>query len=528
MKIVIAVSFILLTPSIFSAQNISTAEDRAALFDYIYQRTLERESFSPIKEKTLGVDVKEAMLACRNDVINAATDQDLFFALTKLSAARKDRHLRVNPVKGGLKLPEVSRTAAPIQFMPDFGVSGQYFLFVSNYTKDIGQHVLSGPEPSIGDKVIAINGRPFESYFEDAEPYLRYSSINNLWRRFAFNLPIRTSGYLPESFYGDRFEVELENAAGKTYLLSIPYRPEEDLEWQYDHQFNYPGFELAFKKQSYHLYLPQDTTNKVLLLWWYGFRENLIQDMDHLVEYAEENGMLDWDIIIDATGSRGGSRGAYALQKLVSKPFKTTFGNLRLSDITLDFIHEMNQKYIRKSLLDGGVPENVGSGEWVIDWLNNEVIKGLAAGQQYSNNVPFKNAHLPKFSDGIIRPADKHFTGRLVCLFDPWGGSHLDQFAAMVNDNGLGHTIGMPTGGYSNTWEWEETLHFPISGQPVAEFMWSIGHTIRPNGEILEGNAAMVDDYLPLTRANFMAYLPELLERGIKWLKDNKKRLAKP
>ena len=38
----------------------------------------------------------------------------------------------------------------------------------------------------------------------------------------------------------------------------------------------------------------------------------------------------------------------------------------------------------------------------------------------------------------------------------------------------------------------EETLVFPGTEQPVAQFMWSIGHTIRPNGEILEGNAAAV------------------------------------
>ena len=106
----------------------------------------------------------------------------------------------------------------------------------------------------------------------------------------------------------------------------------------------------------------------------------------------------------------------------------------------------------------------------------------------------------------------------MVCFLSPHGGSHLDQFAAIVVDNGLAHTIGMPAGGYTNTWEWEEKLIFPISEKPVAEFMWSIGHTIRPNGEILEGNPAQVDGYTPLTRDNYLSYYEILLTKALKHL----------
>ena len=510
------------------AQNVSTAEDRAALFDYIYQKTLEREAFSPVKEKVLGVNVKAAMQACRAEVVNAKTDQELYFALQKLSAARKDRHLRVRQVEDGLRLSSLDSKTAPIQFLPDYGNPDNYFLFVSNLTEQTASFVTGKQQISLGDKLLAVNGMPFPEYFERAEPYLRYSSKNNLWRRMAHELPNLDNDYLPASFYKEKLELQLEDKAGNRYFVSLPYLEEEDLEWKHDHARNYPDFELAFKKQSFHLYLPKDPSKKVLLLWWYGFRENLIEDMDYLVEYAGEKNLLDWDIIIDATGSRGGSRGAYVLQKLVSKPFKTTFGNLKLSDITLDFVHEMNERYVERNINDNGVPESVIDGAWVIDWLNNDVVQGLASGQEYSNNVPFKNAHLPKYSDGYLRPAEKHFTGRLVCLFGPWGGSHLDQFSAMVHDNDLGHSIGMPSGGYSNTWEWEETLRFPISGKPVMEFMWSIGHTIRPDGEILEGNPAQVDEYFPLTRDNFTDYLPHLLEKSFKWLQRTKGQNAKP
>ena len=106
----------------------------------------------------------------------------------------------------------------------------------------------------------------------------------------------------------------------------------------------------------------------------------------------------------------------------------------------------------------------------------------------------------------------------MVCFFGPYGGSHLDQFAAIIVDNGLAQTIGMPCGGYSNTWEWEEVLTFPISEKPVVSYMWSIGHTIRPNGEVLEGNPAPVADKLPLTRENYLTYYETLLSRALKHL----------
>ena len=50
------------------------------------------------------------------------------------------------------------------------------------------------------------------------------------------------------------------------------------------------------------------------------------------MEYAEREQILDYDMIIDVTFSGGGSRGAYAIQRLVDQPFRVTFGNVRLSD----------------------------------------------------------------------------------------------------------------------------------------------------------------------------------------------------
>ena len=46
-------------------------------------------------------------------------------------------------------------------------------------------------------------------------------------------------------------------------------------------------------------------------------------------------------------------------------------------------------------------------------------------------------------------------------------------------------------------------------------FKWNMGHTLRPNGKIMEGNPAQPDIYVPLTRDNFLEYRQILLEEAI-------------
>jgi len=77
-----------------------------------------------------------------------------------------------------------------------------------------------------------------------------------------------------------------------------------------------------------------------------------------------------------------------------------------------------------------------------------------------------------------------------------------NQFMATVLDNEPAAIIGVSAGGDSNTCEWEEVLRYPWAHQPVGGFMWSIGHTIRPNGEVMEGNPADVTYPLPLPSEN--------------------------
>lgn len=481
-----------LTALVLAAVLADARADRETLFQYVLAKTLARESFSPVKNERLGLDVGEAMERVRAHVLDADTDEDLFYALVELSNTRKDRHLTVDLVEGGLDFPRAHEPEreAPVRFSPDYSDPGAMFLFVRDASESA--NVLPG------DRVLGVNGVSFEQYFHEIEPYHRYSTRAGLWWQVAEWLP-RRSYLFPSRFYRNELELELEKRSGERYRVALPYLPSEEIRWQGRGARRYPGYDLAYSTETYDL-LQNFEGENALILVWHGFRENLVADVDRLIEHAASKGLLDHAVLFDGTRSRGGSMGVYALQRLSPKPFRATFGNLRLSDVTATFVERV---------VASRAPEDA----WLIDWLTDDVKKGLASGQDYSNLVPFKLTHLPKYSDGTVRPAPVHFRGPLVCFFSPHGGSHLDQFAAMVADNRLGATMGMPAGGYSNTWEWEEVLELP-SGKPLVRYMWSIGHTVRPNGQILEGNPAEVDEFVPLTRDNFDRYYEELLTRA--------------
>lgn len=500
-------------------QHTATAEDRRALFDYIIEKTKIREAWSPIKEQKLGFNPIEDMMALKEEFIAADTDEKLFYTLQKLSAARRDRHLSVRTVDGGLKLPEMSKSTAPIRFSPDFSDKDNLFLFVSDLGKDIASY--TSVTPKVGDELVRINGEEIKSYLQRAIVYTQHSTYENYVVKMGQNLAVKDSK-LPPWFYKEKLNLTLKPKNGKEYSIALPYL--QKVNWEHGiFRRNYKGYKKVntFDFDSFELYQSTNKSNKTLLLWWYGFRRDLPEASDALVAWAEKNNKLDHHLIIDAVDSRGGSQGAYALARLSPKAFKTTGGNLKLSDITYDFVSNYTQKYLqRKTLMDHDSKETEDDGTWVVDWLNGPVLKGLAAGQDYSNNTPFKCAHLPHYSDWMMKPAQKHFKGKMVVFFGPSGGSHLSQFAAMIRDNTLGYTLGMPDGGYSNTWEWTEILKFPGTNQSIASFMWNIGHTIRPNGQILEGNPAMVDEYIPQRRDNYLEYKNLLLDRALQYLQD--------
>ena len=496
---------------------LGTADQRAALFDYIIERTETREAFSPAKQEALGFDPLEEMARLRDDVVSAASEEELFYALVRLSNARRDRHLDVALVSGGLELADSAAIAvagddterlphhAPIKMQTDYG-DDAHGLFVSDVADGWDDRL------QVGDRVLAVNGYAVKEYRELLEPYIRYSSTANLLWRFAEMVPQRTAE-LPASFYEDGLGVELERG-NERFTMSLPYLHPDSITWTDVAEPRYDGFTLERVTQTYDLHVSTKGL-PAIVLGWHGFRENLLADVDSLMAWAVREDRLDHAVIIDATRSRGGSAGAYAVQRFTAKPFKTTFGNLRISDVIPPFIAEKRADFEANQIDDGGVRETVDDGTWLMDWLETDVQAAYDAGAEYSNDVPFKLAHAPRASDGILVPAPVHFRGPMVVFSGPRRGSHLDQFVSIVVDNDLGHVIGMPAGGYSNTWEWEETLVFPGTEQPVAQFMWSIGHTIRPNGEILEGNAAAVHEFIPVTRENFRDYYSILLRRAL-------------
>ncbi len=510
-------------------------KDREALFNYIIEKTIERESVSEPKTWVMNYDPLKEMLAFREEMIAADNDEELFRVLMKMSNVRRDRHAVVDPVDNGLVVDTETDRSAPLLFQTDYGVPGSYFFFVGDYSEDISDYA-GDVVPETGDKLLAVNNTDIDEYIEELRLYMRYSSYNGLWRQMAEHIT-RQNFRLPVPLDREEVTFTLENSNGDIYDVTLPYIDRGEIEWQ-GHYLNhgdnrYSGFEKTISTECYDLY--EHESIPVLVLDWYGFRGSLIEDVDKLMDYAQENGLLGYDVIFDGTRSRGGSNGAYLIQRLFSEPFRVTYGNMKLSDLTPVFIEDRVQAYEENRL--GGTRDG---GTWQIEWLTTDVKEAWERGDNFSKNVPHKCAHLPKDSDGVLQPAEVRFRGNVVTLMGPYGGSHLDQYASMVADNRLGPVIGMPAGGFSSTWEFGEILELPLSGQPLAYFEWGMGNTIRPNvdhpvavvdmygryygeamnpdGVVLEGNPPPVDHFIPVTRENYLNYYEILMEEAIQLL----------
>ena len=474
-----------------------SADQLGVLFDEIMDKTARREAFSDVKEETQSFSALAAMRDLRPEFTAAETEEELFYALVRLSNARRDRHLSVNPVEGGLHVPEAPSLAAPIQVLPDFSNLDEPSFFVAR----VGAG-LTSPEP--GDLIVAVNGRTTAEYVEEFTRWIRHSTPHGLYWHMARELPL-TVRNVPPNLYSETLDLTLENEAGERYEVSLAYGDAATHTVGPDPQ--YPDFETVLERENFRVH--RNATERIVLLQWLDFESSLIQDVMDLMELAERDGLLDHDLIIDVRGSSGGSFGAYAIQRLVSRPFRTTFGNVRLSDAGEALIERFQNLEV-----DEEAPDIFGlnlSRSWLRDWARTDAAEAIRRGDEYTAPTPFKLAHLPRDAGGTLQPAPVHFRGRTAIIGGPHGGSHLDQFLSMFADNDLAVVVGMPTGGYSNTWEHEEVLYFPGADRPVAEFMWNIGHTLRPNTEVLEGNSVVPDVELPLTRANFRTYDEELL-----------------
>ena len=479
------------------------AFDLEGLFDEIIRKTEEREAFSEVKEANVRFSAIDDMRKLRAEFVAAKTELDLWFALITLSNARRDRHLRVGAVSGGLAGPaDQPCVAAPIHVLPEIADVDKPIFFVARVDGGV-----TAAQP--GDVVVAVNGRDMGEYSDEFALWTRHSTLPGLYWQLADDMTQRVDR-IPRTAYSERLHLTLERPSGERYNVRLPYSVDCS---PYPVVAGFPGFEEVMERPNFNVFVAG--TRKVVLLQWLDFEpDELIEDIPALMDYAERNNLLEHDLIIDVTYSGGGSGGAYAIQRLVDRPFKVTFGNVRLSDMGRERI----ERYSNRDPWSGApdIPGLNLSRSWLYDWARTDAQDAIQQGEEYTPAVPFKLAHLPKDSDGILQPVPVHFSGEVILINGrTWGGSHLDQFMAMFVDNDLATFIGVPTGGFSNTWEGSETLYFPGTGQRVARFMWSIGHTLRPNGEVLEGNPAQPDRYIPITRDNFREYHKMLLDNAI-------------
>ena len=483
--------------------------DLEALFDDIINKTERREAFSEVKEANIGFSALEDMKKLRAEFLAAETELDLLYMLLKLSNARRDRHLTVQLADGGLQGPEWHPcVAAPIHVLPDLTDIHNPTFFVAAVEEGV-------TSPYIRDVVVGVNGRSAQEYIDEFASWTRHSTLSGLYWRMADDLTQRVVR-IPRTAYSEQLYLTLERPSGERYDVSLPYSGNCT---RFPLAIDYPGFEPVMERVNFKVLV--DRNREIILLQWLDFEMDdlaLVNDINDLMEYAEGEDLLAYDLIIDITLSSGGSGGAYAIQRLVDRPFRPTFGNVRLSDLG----QERVSRYRDRTPISGA-PDIFGlnlSRSWIIDWASIDAAEAIRRGDEYTSPVPFKLAHLPKDSDGVLQPAPVHFSGKIAIInARTWGGSHLDQFVAMFVDNDLATFIGVPTGGYSNTWEGHETLYFPGATRPVAGFMWTIGHTIRPNGEVLEGNPAQPDIYIPLTRENLRSYHRLLFDTAITTLK---------
>ena len=424
-----------------------------ALFDDIISKTERREAFSEVKESNIGYSAIEDMKKLRSEFVASRTGTDLYYALSKLSNARRDRHLRVGPVDGGLLAPDRECVSAPIHVLPDLSDIHNPTFFIARLTQ-------GRTSPKVGDVIVGVNGRSMAEYMDEFTPWIRHSTLHGLYWRMAYGMP-KQIPTTPPRLYSSRLDLTLEDSSGQQYDVSLPYNYGC---YSLNSRHSTAGFVEVMQRENFNVWL--DRSRQVVLLQWLDFEYSLIQDIVDLMKYAEREQILDYDMIIDVSWSSGGSRGAYAMQRLVDEPFRVTFGNVRLSDLGKERVErEANRQ------LDTSAPSIFGlnpSGSWLIDWARTDAMEAIRRGDEYTPPVPFKLAHLPKDSDGILQPAPVHFSGEVAIInARTWGGSHLDQFMAMYVDNDLATFIGMPTGGYSNTWEGTETLPPAGNGQTL-------------------------------------------------------------
>lgn len=486
---------------------IGTPADRAMVFDHLLAATLRRQTKSAAKTRTYGIDPVRDMGRFCGHLVDARTPADAWYALALLSNTRHDRHLRVDPVEGGLPVPAdvmarnlrhpaeaAACTAGHAQIRLVTDLSGTApLVFLADWAEGIA------PPPGVGEGsvVASVNGLSFDDYVRQIEPYHCHSTPAFFWYHLPAHL-VRRGSELPDRLHRDRLTLGFATDRGEVPWTLDFVDPETVTLPAHDPR--YAGWPVAMDRPSFRLLLHPE--RRVVALDWRGFGRTLVPDTDALMALCQARGLLNHGVIFDATRSRGGNYGGYLLQRLASRPFRINFGDLRLSDAISSVLADVLAEDAADLAKGDRTPAQIAAMGWRRDWLQGDVTRALIeGGADTTVPVPFKCAHQPSVGDGIIHPETPHFRGPVACLTMPFAGSHIDQFVAQLHDNNLCHQIGLPLGGYSKTWVGTEVIRLP-DGRPLARFGWSCGNTLRPNGEVLESNPAVPHTILAPSRSN--------------------------
>lgn len=463
------------------------------LFDDLYDKVLKWEAFSAPKDAAWGSTfesrVEEGKL--RERFLNVNSAPELLGALNAISCARRDHHLRIEgPLPFGYAV-------APISFLPDFSDSflndiSKARLFVSKVGKDEAVALVTE-----GDELITVNGQPLADYLQIMIPEYRMSMLaQGLVRWIGPGLAEYHEFRSSELYREDgkiHFGLLRNDSSEYEVTVGYDYVDFDLVDWRNPDPLapeDFQGYSKVVDNIDLELWVPNpENQNGIVIIRWMDFEE--VEDsLAELMDYAELNDYLGHDVIFDATISGGGSGAPLVIQRLTSTPFLQTFGNVRCTELSLNSARRFGSK--------------------ARTWIEESCATGLP----YTSNEPFKLIFSERGSDGILLPEDRRFRGKVLGLFFPYGGSNLDQLSAMFIDNRIGPSMGLPAGGFSNTWEgYDEVLGF--------DFPFSIGHTIRPNGEVLEGNPAVPDIRVPMTKENFKTYFKDLVDSAIAYLIDH-------
>ena len=236
------------------------------LVDYLIAKTMEREAFSPVKQARLNLDVEAAMRAHEAEIVSAASEQELFYALSKLSNARRDRHLSVFGIEGGLAEPKFFSDSgeniptAPVRVEADYSSREELRLFIVDIATDTA--LTRGART--GDRVLAINGEAPSARIERARPYFRFSTEIGFLKKFAEASTVRT-GLLPPEFYATELQLKIETGDGNVRSISLPYLAAGKLQWDSERKPRYPGFTRVADRGAFDVYEPTDGREVVLL-----------------------------------------------------------------------------------------------------------------------------------------------------------------------------------------------------------------------------------------------------------------------